>query len=78
MDAEWVRSIRDQCLGQGVAFFFKQWGGFDQKAAEERWTTVNGVNIRFDASLSQRRSRRSLIVRHPDRSELGPGASYGR
>jgi protein gp37 len=27
MDADWVRSIRDQCLGQGVAFFFKQWGG---------------------------------------------------
>jgi protein gp37 len=24
---EWVRSIRDQCRGQGVAFFFKQWGG---------------------------------------------------
>jgi protein gp37 len=27
MDANWVRSIRDQCVGQGVAFFFKQWGG---------------------------------------------------
>nr|PZN02280.1 MAG: hypothetical protein DIU66_09985 [Bacillota bacterium] len=25
--AEWVRSIRDQCREQGVAFFFKQWGG---------------------------------------------------
>jgi protein gp37 len=24
---EWVRSIRDQCAGAGVAFFFKQWGG---------------------------------------------------
>ncbi len=24
---EWVRQIRDQCLRQGVAFFFKQWGG---------------------------------------------------
>lgn len=27
MEAEWVRSIRDQCLSQQVAFFFKQWGG---------------------------------------------------
>lgn len=27
MDPEWVTSIRDQCLEQGVAFFFKQWGG---------------------------------------------------
>ncbi len=27
MQAEWVRSIRDQCAAAGVAFFFKQWGG---------------------------------------------------
>jgi protein gp37 len=26
MHPDWVRSIRDQCLAQGVAFFFKQWG----------------------------------------------------
>lgn len=24
---EWVTGIRDQCLAQGVKFFFKQWGG---------------------------------------------------
>jgi len=24
---QWVRSIRDQCARQNVAFFFKQWGG---------------------------------------------------
>jgi protein gp37 len=27
MRPEWVREIRDQCLRQGVHFFFKQWGG---------------------------------------------------
>lgn len=27
MKEEWVRSIRDQCREQNVAFFFKQWGG---------------------------------------------------
>jgi protein gp37 len=27
LDAEWARSIRDQCLVSGVPFFFKQWGG---------------------------------------------------
>jgi protein gp37 len=27
MEADWVRSIRDQCKAQEVAFFFKQWGG---------------------------------------------------
>jgi len=27
MNEDWVRNIRDQCLEQNVAFFFKQWGG---------------------------------------------------
>jgi protein gp37 len=27
LDPEWVRNVRDQCRRQGVAFFFKQWGG---------------------------------------------------
>jgi len=27
MEQTWVRQIRDRCLEQGVAFFFKQWGG---------------------------------------------------
>lgn len=26
MQPEWVRSVRDQCQGAGVPFFFKQWG----------------------------------------------------
>jgi protein gp37 len=34
--AEWVRSIRDQCRAQGVAFFFKQWGGRTPKAGGNR------------------------------------------
>lgn len=33
VEAEWVRSIRDQCERAGVAFFFKQWGGRNKKAA---------------------------------------------
>ena len=27
MKMEWVREIRDKCIGAGVPFFFKQWGG---------------------------------------------------
>lgn len=27
IDAEWVRELRDRCEREGVAFFFKQWGG---------------------------------------------------
>ena len=33
MKPEWVRQIRDRCVQQGVAFFFKQWGGTNKKAA---------------------------------------------
>ena len=29
---EWVTNIRDRCRDQGVAFFFKQWGGRTPKA----------------------------------------------
>jgi protein gp37 len=31
--AEWVKEIRDQCVGADVPFFFKQWGGTNRKAA---------------------------------------------
>lgn len=29
---EWIREIRDQCIKQHVAFFFKQWGGITSKS----------------------------------------------
>lgn len=31
----WVRSLRDQCQGAGVAFFFKQWGEY---VPDDHWT----------------------------------------
>jgi protein gp37 len=31
-EADWFRSARDQAKAAGVAFFFKQWGGFVAKA----------------------------------------------
>lgn len=31
--AEWVRDIRRQCRAAHIPFFFKQWGGFNKKAA---------------------------------------------
>ncbi|MGH8217256.1 MAG: DUF5131 family protein [Steroidobacteraceae bacterium] len=33
---DWVRSIRDQCRSQRVAFFFKQWGGRTPKIRGNR------------------------------------------
>lgn len=32
MDVAWGRDLRDQCVAQGVKFFFKQWGGRTPKA----------------------------------------------
>jgi protein gp37 len=32
IDPVWVRDLRDQCVAAGVAFFFKQWGGFRPKS----------------------------------------------
>ena len=32
MELEWARDLRDQSTRAGVAFFFKQWGGFTPKA----------------------------------------------
>jgi protein gp37 len=32
MEPEWVREVRDQCVREGVAFFFKQWGGLRPKS----------------------------------------------
>ena len=33
MKPEWVRSLRRQCRGAKVPFFFKQWGGVNKKKA---------------------------------------------
>lgn len=31
IDPEWVREVRDHCIGLNVPFFFKQWGGHTPK-----------------------------------------------
>jgi protein gp37 len=32
MDAQWAADLRDRCIEEGVAFFFKQWGGRTAKS----------------------------------------------
>lgn len=39
IEADWVRSIRDQCLDADVAFHFKQWGG---KIKKKTGRTLDG------------------------------------
>lgn len=51
MYPQWARSLRDQCVDAGVAFFFKQWGEFlpfDQcVAAGVKMPIVDAVNYAF-------------------------------
>ena len=51
MHPAWVRSLRDQCAAQGVAFFFKQWGEWaphtvdlEDEEGSIRTTPRGGVN----------------------------------
>jgi protein gp37 len=34
--AEWLRDLRDRCVDEGVAYFFKQWGGTRPKSGGTR------------------------------------------
>jgi protein gp37 len=43
--AEWVEELRDRCLAEGIAFFFKQWGGRTSKTGgrlleEREWNEM--------------------------------------
>jgi protein gp37 len=35
-DVDWLREVRDQCIADGVPFFFKQWGGLRPKSGGRR------------------------------------------
>jgi protein gp37 len=44
MHPDWARSVRDQCLNAQVAFFFKQWGAYDE-AGIRRGKKVSGRHL---------------------------------
>lgn len=48
---EWVTELRDRCLAEGIAFFFKQWGGRTPKAGGRdldgrRWSEMPAPTVR--------------------------------
>lgn len=49
MHPDWARSLRDQCVAAGVAYFFKQWGSWvnnSQDIADEwDWGDADERNI---------------------------------
>ena len=40
MNEKWVLEIKNQCAAEGVAFFFKQWGG---RTAKSGGRQLNGI-----------------------------------
>jgi protein gp37 len=55
MHPAWVREVRDQCVDAGVAFFFKQWGGFRPKSGGRdldgrEWSQFPNPAVRFEAA----------------------------
>lgn len=57
VDPAWVRSLRDQCLTAGTAFFFKQWGGRTPKAGgrlldDRTWDEMPATPILVQATPS--------------------------
>lgn len=69
MEERWVRDIRDQCVLEGVPFFFKQWGGWNKKNTGRlldgrHWDQMPEVGLRMKNSQRQLvLSQRHLGVR---------------
>jgi protein gp37 len=57
MKEEWATSIRDQCEKHDVAFFFKQWGGRNKKAAGRE------LDGSFHDTIPQPKKRRLIGVK---------------
>jgi protein gp37 len=56
VQVEWIRELRDRCGAEGVAFFFKQWGGRTSKAGGRL------LDGREWSQMPTQRSRRQLAL----------------
>lgn len=61
MRREWVEALRDRCQREGVAFFFKQWGGRTSKIGgrlleEREWNEMPRPQRRWSPPLLNRRT----------------------
>jgi protein gp37 len=70
MHPDWARSLHDQCEAAGVAFFFKQWGGW---VPERNWCSELGIPP----------NKAEIIYIHPDgtiktdvRNGVKPGVPF--
>lgn len=59
IEPSWVRELRDRCIQANVAFFFKQWGGRNKKAAGR---TLDGCEWSQLPTDQPALSKRSLLL----------------
>ena len=79
VEVDWLRQIRDDCQRQGVAFFFKQWGGRTPKAGGsvldgKRWQqypSIEAIESGWWVENRQRAAGAPIEVRD---MEVGPWA----
>ncbi len=63
MHPTWVRTIRDQCVGQNVSFFFKQWG---------EWAYKEGDSISYSLGKNGISTKDVVLCSDGDTSSLKP------
>jgi protein gp37 len=80
MHPDWVRSIRDQCVEAGVAYFFKQWGSwsvvYDRDKDDPDWRNCPKANSNRERYLNLAgghgfHGERVLFVRNVPKKEAG-------
>jgi protein gp37 len=54
VEEEWIVELRDRCIGEGVAFFFKQWGGRTSKAGGRELQGREWSEMPVDPSFAPR------------------------
>lgn len=73
MRVDWAREVRDECVRAGVAFFFKQWGGFRPKSGGreldgETWDEFPEVAVVASSEASELNDK---LRNRRDRGALG-------
>jgi protein gp37 len=69
LEADWVREVHDLCRRDGVAFFFKQWGGSRPKS---NGRSLDGTNYDEYPTIAGSLTSVRLYDKHEQRSAGGP------
>jgi three-Cys-motif partner protein len=67
VQAEWIRGLRDRCHRDGVAFFFKQWGGLRAKSGGRQldgreWNEMPSVTYSANGHATGRKMPRQRDI----------------